>query len=82
MIDGPKSKAVIISLRYVIYCSNNGLSRPYFASRAAFAASEIEDEIKNGVDYVAEARRNEDEKKSPSSIIKFEKNGTFAVLRK
>ena len=44
--------------------------------------SQIEDEIKNGVDYVAEARRNEDEKKSPSSIIKFEKNGTFAVLRK
>ena len=44
--------------------------------------SQIEEEIKNGVDYVAEARRNEDEKKSPSSIIKFEKNGTFAVLRK
>ena len=42
---------------------------------------EIEDEIKNGVDYVAEARREEDEKKSPSSIIKFEKNGTFVVLR-
>ena len=43
---------------------------------------QIEDEIKNGVDYVAEARRDEDEKKSPSSIIKFEKNGTFVVLRK
>jgi hypothetical protein len=33
------------------------------------------------VDYVAEARREEDEKKYPSSIIKFEKNGTFVVLR-
>lgn len=43
---------------------------------------QIEDEIKNGVDYVAEARRDDDEKKSPSSIIKFEKNGTFVVLRK
>jgi L-threonylcarbamoyladenylate synthase len=43
---------------------------------------EIEEEIKQGVDYVAEARREEDEKKSPSSIIKFEKNGTFVVLRK
>ena len=43
---------------------------------------QIEDEIKEGVDYVAEARREEDEKKSPSSIIKFEKNGTFVVLRK
>ena len=42
---------------------------------------QIEDEIKNGVDYVAEARRDEDEKKSPSSIIKFEKNGTFAIIR-
>jgi L-threonylcarbamoyladenylate synthase len=42
---------------------------------------QIEDEIKQGVDYVAESRREEDEKKSPSSIIKFEKNGTFVVLR-
>ena len=42
---------------------------------------EIEDEIKQGVDYVAEERREEDEKKSPSSIIKFEKNGTFAIIR-
>lgn len=43
---------------------------------------QIEDEIKNGVDYVVEARREDYEKKSPSSIIKFEKNGTFVVLRK
>lgn len=43
--------------------------------------SQIEEEIINGVDYVAETRREENEKKIPSSIIKFEKNGTFAVLR-
>jgi L-threonylcarbamoyladenylate synthase len=43
---------------------------------------QIEEEIKEGVDYVVEARRDEIEKKSPSSIIKFEKNGTFVVLRK
>lgn len=43
---------------------------------------EISEEILNGVDYVVEYRRDDHEKKVPSSIIKFEKNGTFAILRK
>ena len=42
---------------------------------------EISDAIKNGVDYVVQARQDDNEKKSPSSIIKFEKNGTFVLLR-
>ena len=43
--------------------------------------AEISDAIKNGVDYVVQARQDDNEKKSPSSIIKFEKNGTFVLLR-
>lgn len=43
--------------------------------------AEISDAIKNGVDYVVQARQDDHEKKSPSSIIKFEKNGTFVLLR-
>lgn len=46
---------------------------------ATFA--EISDEIKQGVDYVVQARQQECEKKQHSSIIKFEKNGTFVLIR-
>ncbi len=43
--------------------------------------AEISAAIKEGVDYVVEAKRTDTEKKQPSSIIKFEKNGTFAIIR-
>ena len=33
--DGPKSNLVKASTKYVQYCSIRGLSRPYFASKAA-----------------------------------------------
>lgn len=46
---------------------------------ATFA--EISDQIKNGVDYVVQHRQQELEKKQQSSIIKFEKNGTFVLIR-
>ena len=36
--DGPKSKRVMMSFRYVTYCVNSGLSSPYFASREACTA--------------------------------------------
>ena len=42
---------------------------------------EIADEIKNGVDYVVQKGQHDTEKKQPSSIIKFEKNGTFVIIR-
>ena len=42
---------------------------------------EISEEIKAGVDYIVQARQDDREKKQPSSIIKFEKNGTFAIIR-
>lgn len=43
---------------------------------------EISKVIKDGVDYIVDFRRNDKEKKQPSSIIKLEKNGTFVLLRK
>jgi L-threonylcarbamoyladenylate synthase len=42
---------------------------------------EISEEIKAGVDYIVQAKQDDREKKQPSSIIKFEKNGTFAIIR-
>ena len=46
--EGPKSKSVTISLRYVKYCVIKGLSRPYFASRAACAAGVVAFSPTNG----------------------------------
>ncbi|MBO7161114.1 MAG: threonylcarbamoyl-AMP synthase [Paludibacteraceae bacterium] len=43
--------------------------------------AEISDEIKQGVDYIVQAKQDDMEKKSPYSIIKFEKNGTFVLIR-
>lgn len=43
--------------------------------------AEISDCIKKGVDYIVQAKQDDFEKKSPSSIIKFEKNGTFVLIR-
>lgn len=43
--------------------------------------ADISEDIKNQVDYIVRYRRGEKEKKNASSIIKFEKNGTFAILR-
>lgn len=43
--------------------------------------SEISDEIKKGVDYIVNYRRNDSSKASPSSIIKIHKNGVFKIIR-
>ena len=43
--------------------------------------SEIDDEIKNAVDYIVEARREEQSNVSPSSIIKVSKGGVIKIIR-
>lgn len=49
---------------------------------AAACFSEISDKIKDNVDHIVNYRRNDKEKKQPSSIIKLEKSGIFVLLRK
>jgi L-threonylcarbamoyladenylate synthase len=49
------------------------------ASPTSFA--EISDEIKNAVDYIVEARRDEQSKAAPSSIIKVSKGGVIKIIR-
>ena len=49
-------------------------------SPANFA--EVDDEIKNAVDYIVENRRNEKTKASPSGIIKLGKDGEVKIIRK
>lgn len=48
-------------------------------SPACFA--DIPESLISQVDYVVRYRREEKEKRTASSIIKFEKNGTFAIIR-
>lgn len=43
--------------------------------------AEISDEIKNAVDYIVEARRDETDESTPSSIIKLGGDGTIKIIR-
>lgn len=43
--------------------------------------AEISDEIKAAVDYIVEARRNEDTPAKPSGIIKLGRNGEIKIIR-
>ncbi len=43
--------------------------------------AEISDEIKNAVDYIVEARRDETDESTPSSIIKLGDDGTIKIIR-
>lgn len=43
--------------------------------------AEISDEIKNAVDYIVEARRDESDESTPSSIIKLGDDGTIKIIR-
>lgn len=49
------------------------------ASAATF--SEISQEIRDGVDYIAEYRRDDMRRPSPSNIIKLGNDGTFRIIR-
>lgn len=42
---------------------------------------DIEPAIINGVDYVVQHRQDDTEYRKPSSIIKWEKNGTLTIIR-
>lgn len=43
--------------------------------------SEISEEIKKGVDYIVEYKRDDKSVKSPSHIIKLSNNGEFKIIR-
>ena len=49
---------------------------------AAQNYGDISEELLNAVDYVCWSRRQEHKPHTPSSIIKLEKNGTVAIIRK
>ena len=42
---------------------------------------EIEEEIKNSVDYIVEYRQTDTKKNIPSAIIKINKDGTKEIIR-
>ncbi len=44
--------------------------------------NEISEKIKNGVDYIVKYRQDDETIAEPSSVIKWNKNGTFDIIRK
>lgn len=42
---------------------------------------DIDNEIKDGVDYIVTHRQDDTEPKKPSSVIKWEKDGTVTIIR-
>ena len=48
---------------------------------AAHIFADIKDEIKKGVDYIVKYRQEEETISGPSSVIKWNKDGTVTVLR-
>ena len=61
------------------FCLSRGLGDVY--KRQPHNFSEISDEIKNAVDYIVTARRDEIKESLPSSIIKLEADGTIKIIR-
>ncbi len=43
--------------------------------------SEIKDDIKNGVDYIVNYRRDDNQPGRPSSLVKFNADGSMAIIR-
>lgn len=60
----------------VVSTSANVSGRP---TPACF--SEIDEEIKKGVDYIVEVRRDEENKPSPSNIIKIGNDSVIKIIR-
>lgn len=48
---------------------------------AAGVYSEISEEIRSGVDYIAKCRRDETKKSQPSSIVRLREDGRVTVIR-
>lgn len=72
------SKSLIYRFRKpIVSTSANFSGQP---SPRCFA--DINDEIKNAVDYVVDFRQKETQNHTPSSIIKLEMDGTIQILRK
>ena len=49
--------------------------------KSALCYKDISDEIKNGVDYIVNFRREENNEATPSNIIKLGKGGVFRIIR-
>lgn len=72
------SKSLIFRFRKPIVSTSANISGQ--PSPACYR--DISDDIKNAVDYIVDFRRNENQKHTPSSIIKLETDGTIQVIRK
>ena len=72
------SRALCRALRRPVVSTSANISG--VATPQCFAR--IASEIIDGVDYVAEYRRDDNSPASPSSVIKISRGGLFTILRK
>lgn len=64
------------------------LGRPILSATAnieekscPFVYNEIDEEVKNGIDYIVKYRREETIRYEPSVIIKWNEDGSFSIIR-
>lgn len=72
------SQALCAALRHPIVSTSANFS----GQPAPDCYAAIDEALLQKVDYIVNYRRDDVEKKQPSSIIKLEKNGTFVIIRK
>lgn len=81
-----------IAIRLVkeMFCKNliKRFRRPVVSTSANISGApaphffkEISEEIKNGVDYIVQYRQDDETRQEPSSVVKWNSNGTVTVLR-
>lgn len=76
--DEAFSKALCQQLKHPIVSTSANIS----GHPTAHFFHEIEEAILQGADYVCRFRREDEEPKEPSSIIKVNSDGTFVIIRK
>lgn len=75
--DEPFSKALCAQLRHPVVSTSANIS----GHPTARFFHEIEEAVLQGADYVCRFRRNDDTPHEPSSVIKVNSDGTFAIIR-
>lgn len=85
-----KDGTIAIRITSDLFCKHllKRFKKPIISSSANLAGhaspgifSNIEEAIKNGVDYIVKHRQSDINKAAPSAIIKWNKNGTTTIIR-
>ncbi len=85
-----KDGSVAIRISHDTFCKHliKRFRKPIVSTSANFSGqpaarffSEIQDEIKNGIDYIVKYRQDDNKIASPSLVVRWNKDATVTVLR-